>query len=880
MRILKIEASSGPNYWSVRRHKLIIMLLDLEEMEERPTNTIPGFYEGLKNMLPSLYEHRCSEGGPGGFFKRVKEGTWAGHVIEHVALELQTLAGMNTGFGRTRGAGKKGVYHVVFSYEDEEAGRYAAEAAYRAVLSLINKTTFNLEKELTALRLIWKKNKLGPSTAKIAAEALSRNIPVMRLNDYSLLQLGYGAAQHRVEAAVADTTSNIAVELASDKAATKELLEANGIPVPHGKIVYDGLGLQEAIHQIGYPIAIKPVDGNHGNGATTNINNWPEAVEAFKAAKNYSNAVICEQFIEGHDFRILVVNNQLVAAALRTPAAVTGTGKHTINELIRMVNSDPARGNGHEEVLTAIELDEVTMSLLCKKGFTPDTILREGELLYLKPTANLSTGGSATDVTDTIHPANIALFERIARIIGLNICGIDVIAETLETPLKKTKGAVLEVNAGPGLRMHLQPSSGKPRNVAAPIVNMLFPNGQTGRIPITAITGTNGKTTTARLIAHMAAMNGKRTGLTTTDGIYIDGRQIMEGDCSGPVSAQIVLKDPAVDVAVLECARGGILRRGLGFDHCDVGVITNIAEDHLGLNGIDTIEQLAKVKGVVAEAVHSNGYAVLNADDDLVYAMKDKVDCQIALFSLSGDNPRVIKHCANGGVAAVYMNRSICLIQGNNISRLQKVDKIPLTFSGTAEFNIANVLAATLAAYVQDISVDTIRKALETFCPSHENTPGRMNIFDFDTFKVVLDYAHNAAGLAAIGKFVQASNAAVKTGIIAPVGDRRDKDIIKLGEEAARIFDEIIIRYDKDLRGRAPDEMSNLLLKGIYRIKNKINVSIIPNEHDAINHAIEHATDNALIVLCSDEITAAIEQIMEAANKKNRKATAELDPVH
>jgi cyanophycin synthetase len=873
MRILEIDATNGPNYWSVRRHKLIVMLLDLEEMEEHPTNTIPHFYDRLKTLLPSLYEHRCSEGRPGGFFERVMEGTWMGHVVEHVALELQTLAGMNTGFGRTRAAGGKGFYHVVFSYEDEAAGRYAAEAAVRLVESLIDNVIFDLTREINLLRVLWKENKLGPSTGKIAEEALNRKIPVMRLNDNSLLQLGYGSCQHRIEATVADTTSNIAVELAGDKAATKKMLEADGIPVPHGEIVYDEISLEEAVKEIGYPLAIKPVDGNHGNGASTDINNWQEAMEAFKAARHYSEAVICEKFINGHDFRALVVNYKFVAAALRTPAVITGNGKNTIRELIDIINVDPARGNGHEEVLTAIKLDEVTAMLLCKKGYTPDTVLAAGEVLYLKPTANLSTGGCATDVTDIVHADNVALFERIARIIGLDICGIDVIAEDLQTPLYKNGGAVLEVNAGPGLRMHLQPSAGQSRNVAVPIIDMLFPKGK-GRIPIAAITGTNGKTTTARLLARMASMAGNRTGLTTTDGIYIDGRKIMEGDCSGPVSAQLVLRDPGVDFAVLECARGGILRKGLGFDYCDIGIITNIAEDHLGMKGIDTIEQLARVKGVVAEAVHQDGYAVLNADDDLVYAMKDRLDCGIALFSLNADNERIATHCAHGGLAAIYRDGYVCFAEGDKITKVQKVNNIPLTFGGAAEFNVANVLAAALAAYIQHIPLQVIIRTLQDFHPSHENTPGRMNVFDFGTFRMVIDYAHNAAGLTALRKFVQASNAASKVGIIAPVGDRREEDIIRLGAEAARTFDEIIIRHDKDLRGRQPEELNNLLLMGIENVNPSMAVKIIQCEKDAIDYAILHAVKDALIVLCSDDISAAIEQVLQSKEKKYEDSTS------
>jgi cyanophycin synthetase len=861
MKILDIKVMNGPNYWSAQRHKLIVMLLDLEELEEKPTNLIPGFLERLKELMPSMYEHRCSEGVPGGFFIRVKEGTWMGHVIEHIALELQTLAGMDTGFGRTRESDKKGVYHVVFSYKEAKAGIYTAKAAVRIAEALINGEVSPLEDDIQMLREIRENERLGPSTGSIVDEAIKRKIPYIRLNRHSLVQLGYGVNQKRVQATIASTTSSIAVELACDKEETKNLLEASEIPVPRGKIVYDEDELKEAINKVGYPVVTKPVNGNHGKGATTNIKTWEDAVTGFNAAKKYSRAVICEKFITGRDFRALVINYKFVAAALRTPASVRGDGKSTVQELIDKVNSDPRRGYGHEKVLTAIKVDDFTMDMLNKKGYTLETVIAKDEELWLKPTANLSTGGTATDVTDYVHPNNIFMCERIARIIGLNICGIDIMAEDLFTPITENGGSVLEVNAAPGFRMHLEPTEGLPRNVAEPVIDMLYPPGTTSRIPIIAVSGTNGKTTTTRLIAHIVKQMGYKVGYTTTDGVYIQNQMMMRGDCTGPVSAEFVLRDPTVDYAVLECARGGILRAGLGFHNCDVAVVTNVAEDHLGLQGIDTIEKLARVKAVATQTVLPEGYSILNADDDLVFAMQEGLKCNIALFSLDENNPRIKKHCAEGGLAAVYEHGYITIIKGGWKIRVEKVTEIPLTFSGKAIFNISNVLAATLAVYVRDFKTEDIRLALQTFIPSPSMTPGRMNMFHFKNFTIMLDYAHNTHGIKAIGSFVNSIDAPLKVGIVAGVGDRRDEDIISLGEESARIFDEIIIRQDKNLRGRTEEEMIELIKKGIYNIDPGKKITDFRRESEAIDYAINNAVKGSFIVIISDVVPDALEQV-------------------
>ncbi|GIR57593.1 MAG: hypothetical protein CM15mP65_01740 [Crocinitomicaceae bacterium] len=665
MKIVDIKTMKGPNYWSVRRHNLTVMVLDLEEMEQFPTNKIDGFGERLEAMFPSMYSHRCSVGCEGGFFQRVKEGTWMGHVIEHIALEIQTLAGMDCGFGRTRGYGEEGVYFVVFNHMVGKVGEYAAKASFRIAEALIAGKEYDLDEDIMNMKEIRQNEGLGPSTSSIIKEAEARNIPWIRLNRYSLCQFGYGANQKRIQATVTSQTSNIGVEIACDKEETKDLLEQAEVPIPKGDIIRTERGLKEAVEYVGFPFVIKPVNGNHGRGITTNINSMDEALIGFKEAKEVSRLVIVEKYITGEDHRLLVINNKLVAAAKRTPAHVIGDGKSTIQELVDEVNKDERRGYGHEKVLTEIDINSLTLEILKEMNMTTESVPKKGEMVKLKSTANLSTGGTAEDITELIHPYNVFMAERISKIIGLDICGIDIMAEDLTKPLNKSGGAVLEVNAGPGFRMHLQPTSGLPRNVGGHVVDMLFPPGSNSRIPIIAVTGTNGKTTTTRLIAHIAKMKGKKVGYTTSDGVYIQNRLLMTGDCTGPKSAEFVLKDPTVNFAVLECARGGLLRAGLGFKKCDIGVVTNVAGDHLGLKGIHTIDQLAKVKGVIPETVHKDGYSVLNADDDRVYAMRNNIESQFALFSMDEQNPRIKRHSSEE-VYLLFMKMDISLFTEAN----------------------------------------------------------------------------------------------------------------------------------------------------------------------------------------------------------------------
>lgn len=868
MKILKIQALRGPNIWSVSRKKLIQMRLDLEELEELPTDKIEGFADRMEAMFPSMYSHRCSEGAPGGFFSRVRRGTWMGHVIEHIALEIQTLAGMDTGFGRTRSTKTPGIYNVVFSYLEENVGLYAAEASVNIAEALISGVEYDLAHDIKKMREIRERVRLGPSTGSLVDEAASRGIPWIRMGTNSLIQLGYGKNQARFQATITQNTSNIAVDIACNKEQTKRMLDDASIPVAKGSICVDEEDLKATIDKIGYPIVLKPLDGNHGKGASINVTKWEDAVAGLAFAQKYSRKVIVEKFITGFDFRMLVINNQLVAAAQRVPAKVTGNGVNTIQELIDIENTDPRRGYGHENVLTEIEVDRDTEDLLSKLDYTLETIPAKDETVYLKSTANLSTGGTSVDVTEMVHPENIFLAERISRVIGLDVCGIDIMAQNLTQPLKENGGVVLEVNAAPGFRMHLAPSEGLPRNVAAPVIDMLYPPGKPFRIPIIAVTGTNGKTTTTRLLAHMVKNVGYRVGFTTSDGIYVQNHMLEKGDTTGPISAEFILKDPTVEFAVLETARGGILRSGLGFSQCDIGIITNIREDHLGLNDIETLDDLARVKSVVVKSVKKDGWAVLNADDEQCVKIASELDCKVAYFSLDENSAIIQAHCKKGGIAAIYENGYITVKKGDWKIRIEKVTTIPLTLGGKAKFMIANVLAAALAGYLYGFRTEGIRLSLETFIPSPALTPGRMNIFNFRNFTVLVDFAHNPAGYLAIEDFLSGVKASRKIGIIAGVGDRRDQDIRECGMIAGRMFDHIIIRQEKHLRGRTAEEILDLIKEGIKSAGREVSYEIVPKEVLAIEHAISLAEPGAYIVALSDVVTNAIEIVQTHLDKE------------
>ncbi|MDJ0703282.1 MAG: cyanophycin synthetase [Leptolyngbyaceae cyanobacterium MO_188.B28] len=864
MRILKTLTLRGPNYWSIRHQKLIVLRLDLEELAETPSNEIPGFYQGLLDSLPSLIEHHCSPGCRGGFLSRVREGTYMGHIVEHVALELQTLAGISVGFGRTRETSTAGIYHVVFQYLDEQAGRYAGRAAVRLCSNIAETGHYppeELEKDLEDLRKLWAEAALGPSTETIVREAESRGIPWQPLRTRAMIQLGQGVYQKRIQATLSSQTGILGVELACDKEGTKQILQDAGVPVPRGVVIAYLDELKDAIADVGgFPIVVKPLDGNHGRGITLDIDSWDQAEAAYEIAREISKGVIVERFYRGRDHRILVINGKVAAVAERVPAHVIGDGSSTIEALIEQTNWDPRRGVGHDNILTRIEINRDTWQLLERKGYTLDTVLPKGEICYLRATANLSTGGIAIDRTDVIHPKNVWLAQRVAKIIGLDIAGIDVVTSDISQPLREVDGVVVEVNAAPGFRMHFSPSEGIPRNVAEPLINMLFPPGSPTRVPIIAITGTNGKTTTTRLTAHIFKQTEKMVGYTTTDGIYIGDYLVEPGDTTGPQSAQVILQDPTVELAVLETARGGILRAGLAFDSCDVGVVLNVAADHLGIGDIDTVEDMAHLKSVVVESARPNGYAILNADDPLVAAMAKRVKAQIAYFSMDPENALLKTHTQQGGLAAVYENGYLSILKGDWVLRIEPAVNVPLTMMGRAPFMIANALAASLAAFAQGVSIEDIRAALLSFQASVDQTPGRMNLFNLGEYHALVDYAHNPASYEALAGFVN-NWPGKRIGVVGGPGDRRDEDFVTLGQLSAQMFDQIFVKEDDDTRGRPRGEAADLILKGIEQADSERPYKLILDETEAVNTALDKAEAGSLVVILPESVSRAIQLI-------------------
>ncbi|NET43571.1 cyanophycin synthetase [Okeania sp. SIO2B3] len=877
MKILKLQTLRGPNYWSIRRHKLVVMRLDLEDLYERYTSDIPGFYKGLIKVLPSLVEHYCSPGVRGGFLSRVEKGTLIGHVIEHVALELQQLAQMPVAFGRTRETSTPGIFQVVIEYENEQAGRYAARAAVRLCQSIVETGTYpatELQQDLEDLKEFKSQASLGPSTEAIVKEAEARGIPWTQLGARFMIQFGYGINQKRIQATLSNQTGILGVELACDKEGTKTILKDSGIPVPRGTVIRYFEDLQDAIEDVGgYPIVIKPLDGNHGRGITIDVRNWEEAEEAYDVASKASKTktVILERYYTGKDHRVLVVNGRVVAVAERVPAHVMGDGKSTVAKLIEETNKDPQRGDGHDNVLTRIKVDKAALAILERQGYSIDSIPRKGKICFLRATANLSTGGIAVDRTDEIHPENVWLLSRAAKIIGLDIAGIDVVTEDISKPLREVEGVIVEVNAAPGFRMHVAPSRGLPRNVAGAVIDMLFPGSKNGRIPIFSITGTNGKTTTTRLLAHIMKQTGKVVGYTTTDGTYLGEYLAESGDNTGPQSAHLILSDPTVEIAVLETARGGLLRSGLGFSACDVGMVLNVAADHLGIGDIDTVEQLAQLKSVVAESVMPKGYAILNADDPLVAAMAEKVKGQVAYFSMEPNNQLLVKHTESGGLAAVYENGYISILKGDWTLRIEKAVNVPITMAGKAPFMIANALAACLAAFAQGVKIEHIREGLSTFVASVNQTPGRMNMFNMGDYHALVDYAHNPASYEALGGFVR-NWPGKRIGVIGGPGDRRDEDFVSLGELAADIFDEIIVKEDDDTRGRPRGSAAELISQGVKQFLNqaqdsesKATYESILDETTAINTALDRASSGGLVVILPETVSRAI-SLIEARN--------------
>ncbi|MBW8850073.1 MAG: cyanophycin synthetase [Xanthomonadales bacterium] len=879
MRILDRSVYVGPSLYA---HFPVIRLeLDLERLEDWPTGRLgPGFVDALVEALPGLAEHGCSYRTPGGLIRRMKEGegTWLGHVLEHVAIELQNMAGEDVTFGKTRSIdGRPGVYSVIYEYAQREEGIEAGELALKLLRSLLPADLRSAdavpegwnwpEARDTFIRYA-QRRALGPSTMSLVKAAEERNIPWLRLNEQSLVQLGHGKYQQRIQATVTGKTSHIAVELASDKEETNKILVSLGLPAPRQELVQSEGGAKRAAARIGYPVVTKPYNGNHGRGISIRLTNEAEVVEGFLKAQAISRSVIVETYLEGDDHRLLVVNGELVAATRRTPGHVVGDGTHTIRELVEIVNQDPRRGVGHEKVLTRIELDAQAEMMMAREGVDADTVPEAGRVIYLRSTANLSTGGTATDVTDIIHPDNREMAVRAIKAIGLDVGGVDFLSTNIAESYKRIGGGICEVNAAPGFRMHVAPSEGKPRDVAGPVIDMLFPPGTPSRVPIAAITGTNGKTTTSRMLAHIAKMTGFTPGLTTTDGVYIDGQRTVEGDMTGPVSARMVLADPQIDFAVLETARGGLLRAGMGVSKVDVGAVLNVQSDHLGMKGIDTLEQLAEVKRIVAEVAEE--CAVLNADDPNVLKMGGYTDAKVICYvTMNPSHALVREHIRAGGRACALEGG----VNGQMITLYDKGSHIPLlwthlipaTLEGKALHNVQNAMFAAAMAFSMGIKLDAIRQGLRTFDSTFFQAPGRMNVFNEHPFKVLFDYGHNAHAVAAMADLAQRLDVSGRRlVVVAGPGDRRDEDLREIAKAVAGGFDHYICRRDDGLRGRAPDEVPKLIAATLreHGVPDD-RISIIPDEQDAIDAGLRMAQPGDVLLIFADALVRSWKQVIK-----------------
>jgi cyanophycin synthetase len=878
MRIESTNVYLGPNIFAL--FPVIRHVLDLGELEAWPTGRLGDAFIGpMLELLPGLQEHGCSYKEPGGFVRRLREGegTWLGHVMEHVAIELQVVAGSDVTFGRTRSIdGRPGFYNMVFQYKDATVGRQASRLALELIGSLLpEKLKFegapgddwNFAEERDRFIRFAQRREFGPSTASLVKAAEARNIPWLRLNRYSLVQLGHGRYQQRIQATTTGRTSNIAVELASDKEETNEILRDLGLPVPKQMLVGTAPDAVRAAERIGYPVVLKPLAGNHGRGVAINLRTPDEVEAGFEKAQEHGSTIVVESFIEGFDHRLLVVNGELVAAAKRVPGHVVGDGKHTIGELVAIVNEDPRRGVGHEKVLTRLEFDYQAERLLEKLDYDRNTVPEEGEVVYLRSTANLSTGGTSIDVTDVIHPDNRAMAIRAIKAIDLDIGGVDFLTKDITVSYREAGGGICEVNAGPGFRMHVAPSEGTPRDVAGPVIDMLFPPDSPSRIPIAAVTGTNGKTTTSRMLSHILKMSGRTVGLTSTDGVYIDGKLSVPGDMTGPVSAHMILRDPSVDAAVMETARGGMLRSGLGFQECNVAGCLNVTADHLGLGGIDTLEQLAEVKRVPIEI--AKDAAVLNADDPLCLQMADYTDAEkVCYVTMNPSHPLVKRHIQAGGQAFVReqgMNGHLITIYDNEShTPLVWTHLIPATIEGRALHNVQNAMFAAALAYNMKISLEDIRQGLRTFDSTFFQAPGRMNIYDEHPFRVILDYAHNPAAVRAMCNLVDRFDVDGKRIIVlsAP-GDRRDEDILEIANIASGHFDHFVCRVDDNRRGRGSDEVAIMLKNKLLEAGISIDqIEVIPDEQEANSRALEMAETGDLILILGDNVKRTWKQII------------------
>jgi len=863
MKILKVNKLRGPNIWA--NYPVLEAWVDLEEMKDTSSEMIPGFNERLMGWLPTMVEHRCSIGERGGFFVRLRRGTYMAHILEHVTLELQSLSGTPVGFGRARETNTDGIYKVAIAYKEEKLALACLDKAFELIQAAINGTDFDVSKVVEELKEYAYDVCLGPSTRSIVDAAKAKNIPWRRLNEGSLVQLGYGVHQRRICTAETDSTSAIAESIAQDKELTRTLLRSIGIPTPEGRGVENAEDAWEAAEDIGLPVVVKPQYGNHGRGVATNLQTRDQVIAAYTAAREEGRSIVVERHAPGDDYRMLVVGGRLVAAARREPAHVIGDGQSTVQKLIDKVNEDPRRSDGHSTSLSLIKIDAVALGVLLDQGMTPDTIPPVGKKVLIRRNANLSTGGTAADVTDQVHPDVARHAIEAARIVGLDIAGVDMVVQDISQPLQGQRGVIVEVNAGPGLRMHIEPSSGSPRPVGESIIEMMYPGQSNGRIPIISITGVNGKTTTTRLTAHIIASTGKKVGMTCTDGIYVGGRRIDSGDCSGPQSARSVLMNPFVEAAVLETARGGILREGLGFDFCDVGIVTNIGEgDHLGLADIETIEQLAKVKRCVIEAVHKDGFGVLKANDPCTAEMAEKCKGRVIFFAIDENDPVLTDHRLKGQRVVFVRNGMIVIAEGADETALTTLDKIPLTHQGRILFQVENVLASVAACWGAGMSIAQIVIGLETFSAHMDKVPGRFNLLDVHGATVVADYGHNSSSLLAIiealGQFPQTH----RTVVYSAAGDRRDIDMIRQGEILADHFDRVILYEDQYLRGRKPGEISSIFKRGMDSGKRVKEVYDFIGWEKAVEHALTLIKSGDLMLLQADTIDETVQYLQRA----------------